>query len=201
VAGGRRFRGEADPKTWLYRLCITQARRARSRHRVFNALTNVLALLPREALVSTPSFSEHAAQRRIDWNTRMDQLIREGRPEELRDAATALEGKQLVDRLLAEVEAFRDNEEALDERRLKNLEQQAFKQTRLLVLGMTTLYPRVRFRAALGRGLMGSMFYAQGMQMPLLAAVVGSAASSVMVLMEVMPFTLGSRAWSPLHDS
>src|SRR5688572_32233198 len=61
-----RFRGEADPKTWLYRLCITQARRARSRHRVFNALSNVLALLPREALVSTPSFSEHAAQRRIE---------------------------------------------------------------------------------------------------------------------------------------
>lgn len=61
-----RFRGEADPKTWLYRLCITQARRARLKHRVAHALTNVLALLPREALVSTPSFSEHAAQRRIE---------------------------------------------------------------------------------------------------------------------------------------
>jgi RNA polymerase sigma-70 factor (ECF subfamily) len=61
-----RFRGEADPKTWLYRLCITQARRARLRHRVASALSNVLALLPREALVSTPSFSEHAAQRRIE---------------------------------------------------------------------------------------------------------------------------------------
>jgi RNA polymerase sigma-70 factor (ECF subfamily) len=61
-----RFRGEADPKTWLYRLCITQARRARLKHRVAHALSNVLALLPREALVSTPSFSEHAAQRRIE---------------------------------------------------------------------------------------------------------------------------------------
>ncbi len=59
------FRGEADPKTWLYRLCITQARRARLRHKVTHALEHVLALLPRDALVSTPSFSEHAAQRRI----------------------------------------------------------------------------------------------------------------------------------------
>jgi len=61
-----RFRGEADPKTWLYRLCITQARRTRLKQRVAHALSNVLALMPREALVSTPSFSEHAAQRRIE---------------------------------------------------------------------------------------------------------------------------------------
>jgi RNA polymerase sigma-70 factor (ECF subfamily) len=61
-----RFRGEADPKTWLYRLCITQARRARLRHKVAHALEQVLALLPRDALVSTPSFSESAAQRRIE---------------------------------------------------------------------------------------------------------------------------------------
>jgi RNA polymerase sigma-70 factor (ECF subfamily) len=61
-----RFRGEADPKTWLYRLCITQARRARLRHKVTHALEQVLALLPRDALVSSPSFSESAAQRRIE---------------------------------------------------------------------------------------------------------------------------------------
>jgi RNA polymerase sigma-70 factor, ECF subfamily len=61
-----RFRGEADPKTWLYRLCITQARRARLRHKVTHALEHVLALLPRDALVSSPSFSESAAQRRIE---------------------------------------------------------------------------------------------------------------------------------------
>jgi RNA polymerase sigma-70 factor, ECF subfamily len=59
------FRGESDPKTWLYRLCITQARRARLRHKVTGALERVLSLLPRDALVSSPSFSEHAAQRRI----------------------------------------------------------------------------------------------------------------------------------------
>jgi RNA polymerase sigma-70 factor, ECF subfamily len=61
-----RFRGEADPKTWLYRLCITQARRARLRHKLTNALEHVLALLPRDALVSTPGFSESAAQLRIE---------------------------------------------------------------------------------------------------------------------------------------
>lgn len=60
-----RFRGEADPKTWLYRLCITQARRARLRHKVTHALESVL-MLSREALVSTPSFNEHAAQQRIE---------------------------------------------------------------------------------------------------------------------------------------
>ena len=44
----------------------------------------------------------------------------------------------------------------------------------LLGLGMTTLYPIVRFRAALGLGLMGFVFYAQGMPMPLMAAAAGS---------------------------
>lgn len=44
----------------------------------------------------------------------------------------------------------------------------------LLGLGMSTLYPLVRFRAALGLGLMGFMFYAQGLSIPLLAVAVGS---------------------------
>lgn len=37
----------------------------------------------------------------------------------------------------------------------------------LLSLGMVTLYPLVRFRAALGLGLMGFVFYAQGLSAPL----------------------------------
>jgi hypothetical protein len=45
----------------------------------------------------------------------------------------------------------------------------------LLGLGMTSLYPVVRFRAALGLGLMGFMFYAQGMSTALLAVAAGSA--------------------------
>ena len=44
----------------------------------------------------------------------------------------------------------------------------------LLGLGMTNLYPLVRFRAALGLGLMGFMYYAQGQPTALLAAAVGS---------------------------
>lgn len=44
----------------------------------------------------------------------------------------------------------------------------------LLGLGMTNLYPFVRFRAALGFGLMGFMYYVQGESVPLLAAAAGS---------------------------
>lgn len=59
------FRGEADPKTWLYRLCITQARRARLRRRVGHALELVLAWVP-NAFVSGPGFCEQTARRRIE---------------------------------------------------------------------------------------------------------------------------------------
>jgi hypothetical protein len=44
----------------------------------------------------------------------------------------------------------------------------------LLALGMTNLYPLIRFRAALGLGLMGFMYYAQGESFPLLLASIGS---------------------------
>ena len=66
-----RFRGEADTSTWLYRLCITQARRTRLRQRVTRALENVLSRVPSEALVSS-SFCEPSAQRRIA--SALDQL-------------------------------------------------------------------------------------------------------------------------------
>lgn len=44
----------------------------------------------------------------------------------------------------------------------------------LLGLGMVSIYPFVRFRAALGLGLIGFMFFAQGLPLPLLQIVVGS---------------------------
>jgi hypothetical protein len=47
--------------------------------------------------------------------------------------------------------------------------------TILLGLGMATIYPFIRFRAALGLGLMGFMFYAQGLTVPLLQVAAGSA--------------------------
>jgi RNA polymerase sigma-70 factor, ECF subfamily len=60
-----RFRGEADPKTWLYRLCITQARRTRTRHRVRATVSRLLARAP-EVWPEAPDFCEHSARRRID---------------------------------------------------------------------------------------------------------------------------------------
>jgi hypothetical protein len=44
----------------------------------------------------------------------------------------------------------------------------------LLGLGMTTIYPFIRFRAALGLGIVGFMLFAQGQTVPLLALVAGS---------------------------
>lgn len=44
----------------------------------------------------------------------------------------------------------------------------------LLALGMVSLYPFFRFRAALGLGLMGFMFYAQGDSVSFLSVVIGS---------------------------
>lgn len=44
----------------------------------------------------------------------------------------------------------------------------------MLGLGMYSIYPFVRFRAALGAGLLGFMFYAYGAGLPLFAVLVGS---------------------------
>jgi hypothetical protein len=44
----------------------------------------------------------------------------------------------------------------------------------VLGLGMSSLYPVIRFRAALGLGLVGFMFYAQGQSTALLAVAIGS---------------------------
>ncbi|HEX9620517.1 MAG TPA: sigma-70 family RNA polymerase sigma factor [Polyangiaceae bacterium] len=59
------FRGDSEFKTWLYRLCITQARRARRRASVTSVLLRALSLAPPERLVSAPSFSENHALRRV----------------------------------------------------------------------------------------------------------------------------------------
>jgi len=59
------FRRQAELSTWVYRICISEARRVRRRTRVTDALLRVLSLNPGAALVSAPSFSEDAARRRI----------------------------------------------------------------------------------------------------------------------------------------
>jgi RNA polymerase sigma-70 factor (ECF subfamily) len=61
-----RFRGDAEFKTWLYRLCITQARRARVRRRVAHTLHQVLAWLPGETTLGTPAFCEQSARLRVE---------------------------------------------------------------------------------------------------------------------------------------
>jgi RNA polymerase sigma-70 factor, ECF subfamily len=61
-----RFRREAELSTWLYRLCITQARRVRRRVRVTDALLRMLAIMPGESLVSSNSLSEENARKRIE---------------------------------------------------------------------------------------------------------------------------------------
>lgn len=44
----------------------------------------------------------------------------------------------------------------------------------LLILGVIAIYPLVRFRAALGRGVVGFMFWSQGDATPMLAVTAGS---------------------------
>lgn len=44
----------------------------------------------------------------------------------------------------------------------------------ILALGMVTIYPVVRFRAALGLGFLGFVFFTQGASIPLLAVMAGS---------------------------
>src|SRR5438552_23427 len=45
----------------------------------------------------------------------------------------------------------------------------------LLGLGMSAIYPIIRFRAALGLGLMGFTFFTQGLNLPLIEVAAGSA--------------------------
>jgi RNA polymerase sigma-70 factor (ECF subfamily) len=61
-----RFREESELRTWLYQLCITQARRTRNARRIRDILDKTLSRVPVATLVSSPAFSEAAAQRQID---------------------------------------------------------------------------------------------------------------------------------------
>ncbi|HEV7406658.1 MAG TPA: ATP-binding protein [Chthoniobacteraceae bacterium] len=97
---------------------------------------------------------QRAAQRRVEWNKRMDGLMREGRIEEVQAAFKSLEGKELIDKLLTEVDSFRRTEEGLDQRRLKALENQADLQSRILTLGiLATILAGVAAMIILTRGL------------------------------------------------
>lgn len=60
-----RFRGSSQLKTWLYRLCITQARHVRRRRRLSAALRSWLPGTT-EAAPVTHEFCEGSARRRIE---------------------------------------------------------------------------------------------------------------------------------------
>jgi RNA polymerase sigma-70 factor (ECF subfamily) len=60
-----RFRRQAELSTWLYRLCITQARHTRRKTRVTEALLSILSIMPTASLLSEPAFSEDLAKQRI----------------------------------------------------------------------------------------------------------------------------------------
>lgn len=60
-----RFRGNAQLKTWLYRLCITQARQVRRRRRMGDALRSWFSLRPEVVNPSSAGFCEESARRRM----------------------------------------------------------------------------------------------------------------------------------------
>jgi RNA polymerase sigma-70 factor (ECF subfamily) len=60
-----RFRAEASLQTWLYRLCITQARSVRRRSGVRSGLHALLLLSPEYHPKAAPSFSERRALTRL----------------------------------------------------------------------------------------------------------------------------------------
>jgi RNA polymerase sigma-70 factor, ECF subfamily len=60
------FREQAQFRTWLYQLCVTQARHARRMRYLKKLLGLSLARRSVATLVSSPAFSEELAQRQID---------------------------------------------------------------------------------------------------------------------------------------
>ena len=62
-----RFRGEAQIKTWLYRLCITEASNARRRRRLAQTAASALRHeLGGEPAATGPTLTEEMVRRRID---------------------------------------------------------------------------------------------------------------------------------------
>jgi RNA polymerase sigma-70 factor (ECF subfamily) len=60
------FRGEADLKTWLFRLCVTEARRARQRRKVSAALAGLLRRQPANDAVPPARYTDATLQGLIE---------------------------------------------------------------------------------------------------------------------------------------
>jgi len=89
------FRGESELKTWLYRLCITEARRVRRRRRIGDGLRRLLTLSPPSSLLSSPPFSEHSARRRV--SAALDSLTENERSVLVLYELEGLPGKQIAE--------------------------------------------------------------------------------------------------------
>ncbi len=90
-----RFRGDAELKTWLYRLCITEARRTRRRRRISDGLRKLLALASEATLVAGPTFCEETARRRVE--AALDQLSESERSVLVLYEMEGLAGKQIAE--------------------------------------------------------------------------------------------------------
>jgi RNA polymerase sigma-70 factor, ECF subfamily len=60
------FRGEAQLKTWLYRLCVTEARRLRRRRRLSTALAAVLMRERRDEAIPAAASSEATMRKLVE---------------------------------------------------------------------------------------------------------------------------------------
>jgi len=90
-----RFRGNAELKTWLYRLCITQARHLRRRRRVSDALRSWFSLRPESMHISAPGYPEESARRRVQ--AALDSLNEAERIAVVLHELEGLSGKQVAE--------------------------------------------------------------------------------------------------------
>src|SRR5207247_783002 len=60
------FRGEAELKTWLYRLCATQAGKARRRTRLWGTMLRTLYRESDGEPVALPEWSQSHARKKVD---------------------------------------------------------------------------------------------------------------------------------------
>jgi RNA polymerase sigma-70 factor (ECF subfamily) len=60
------FRGEAELKTWLYRLCATEAGKARRRSRIWGTMLRVLHRENDGEPLASPEWSQAQAKRKVD---------------------------------------------------------------------------------------------------------------------------------------
>jgi RNA polymerase sigma-70 factor (ECF subfamily) len=89
-----RFRRESELSTWLYRLCITEARKVRRKARLTSMLAEVLSFIPHSEAVSTPSLGDDVARSRIE--TALGQLSEQQRVTFVLYEMEGLPGKEIA---------------------------------------------------------------------------------------------------------